>query len=97
MTAAASYPDYDGMTVYFQPPTPEVEAENANLQQQRDQQQAQQCSSGSGQQQGFRVSMQGKLQKVAALADRFQNRKQVVVDVIRQHAGQMQDLNRRGY
>ena len=91
MTAAPSYPDYDGMTVYFQPPTPEVETENANLQQQRDQSQSQQCSSG---QQGFRVSMQGKLQKISALADPLQNRNQTVVDVIRQHAQQMQDLNR---
>lgn len=91
MTAAASYPDYDGMTVYFQAPTAEVEAENTNLQSQRDQQQSQQCSSEP---QGFRVSMQGKLQKVAAFADRFQNRGQTVVDVIRRHAGQMQDLNR---
>lgn len=96
MTAAASYPDYDGMTVYMQSVTPEVAAENATLQAQRDQQQPQHCS--ADEQQGFRVSMQGKLQKVAALADRFQrnSKSDTVLGVIRQHAEAMHDLNRHG-
>ena len=104
MTAASAYPDYDGMTVYFRPPTPEVEAQNVELLAQRtDQNDSQQCAADSSQSPVSRLStkLQSKLSgrvsgKLANLLDRARQDNKSVVEVIKMNAKTMTDLNRQG-
>ena len=95
MTAASSYPDYDAMTVYFRPPTPEVEAQNVELRAKAEASGQQQCSSGSWQTglDRIQVKLQGK---VSGLLDHGRRGNKSVVEVIQHNAKVMQDLNAEG-
>lgn len=95
MTASSSYPDYDGMTVYFRPPTTEVEAQNAELLVKNAQQDQQQCAADT--QQSSLGGLQDKLQgQVSSLLEHAQHNNKSVVDVIRHNAKTMHDLNKHG-
>ena len=95
MTAASSYPDYDGMTVYFRPPTPEVEAQNLELRAQAKAAGQEQCASGESRTGLDRV--QAQLQgKVSSLVEHAQRGNKRVVEVIQHNAKVMQDLNAQG-
>lgn len=96
MTAASSYPDYDGMTVYFRPPTPEVEAQNVELRAQATAAGQEQCASDESQQSGLdrvQVRLQGK---VSSLVEHVRGGNKNVVEVIQHNAKVMQDLNAQG-
>lgn len=95
MTAATSYPDYDGMTVYFRPPTPEVEAENVELRAKAEASGQQQCASGSSQTglEQVQVKLQGN---VSSLLEHARRGNKSVVEVIQHNAKVMQDLNAQG-
>ncbi|KAL3156379.1 hypothetical protein ABBQ38_000693 [Trebouxia sp. C0009 RCD-2024] len=95
MTAASSYPDYDGMTVYFRPPTPEVEAQNIELRAQANTAGQEQCASGESQ--SGLDQVQAKLQgKVSSLVEHARGSHKSVVEVIQHNAKVMQDLNAQG-
>lgn len=95
MTAASSYPDYDGMTVYFRPPTPELEAQNVELRAQAEAAGQEECASGSSQI-GLE-HVQGKLQRrVSSLLERARRGNKSVVEVVQHNAKVMQDLNTQG-
>lgn len=95
MTAASSYPDYDGMTVYFRPPTAEVEAQNSALRAQAKMSGQEQCASGESQSglDQVQVKLQGK---VSSLLEHAQRGNKSVVEVIQHNAKVMQDLNAQG-
>ena len=95
MTAATSYPDYDGMTVYFRPPTPEVEAQNIELRAQAEAAGQEQCASGTSRP-GLE-QVQGKLQRrVSSLLELARRGNKSVVEVVQHNAKVMQDLNLQG-
>ena len=95
MTASSAYPDYDGMTVYFQAPTAEVEAKNAELRAERAQPEQQQCSADSlG---ASSNKLDSKLHStVRRLHELSGHSNQNVVEVIRHNAKTMHELNRHG-
>ena len=95
MTAASAYPDYDGMTVYFRPPTPEVEAQNAELMAKAGQANDQQCAADTPRSSGDRL--QDKLQgKLSGLLEHARHSNKGVVEVIQHNAKTMHELNRHG-
>ena len=100
MTAASAYPDYDGMTVYFRPPTPEVEAQNVELLAQKATEASnQQCAADSSQSSfsKFQDKLQSKVSgKLSNLLDRARHDNKNVVEVIKYNAKTMSDLNRQG-
>jgi hypothetical protein len=95
MTASSAYPDYDGMTVYFRPPTPEVESQNAELMVKNAQPDQQQCAADSPQ--SSLGALQSKLQgQVSSLLDHARHSNKSVVEVIRHNAKIMHELNKQG-
>ena len=95
MTAANSYPDYDGMTVYFRPPTPEVESQNLELQTKAGALSQEQCASDISQSPLDRLQtvLQGR---VPSLLEHARKDNRSVVEVIQHNAKVMLDLNRQG-
>lgn len=93
MTAASSYPDYDGMTVYFRPPTPEVEAQNVELRAKSEASGQEQCASSQTGLEHVQVKLQGK---VSSLLERVRLGNKSVVEVVQNNAKVMQDLNAQG-
>ncbi|KAA6412341.1 MAG: mannan endo-1 [Trebouxia sp. A1-2] len=95
MTASSAYPDYDGMTVYFRPPTPEVESQNAELMVKNAQPDQQQCAADSLQ--PSLGDLQSKLQgQISSLLDHARHNNKSVVEVIRHNAKTMHELNKQG-
>ena len=95
MTASNSYPDYDGMTVYFRPPAPEVEIQNLELQNKAGASSQEQCASDIARSplDRLQAAVHGR---VSSLLEHARQDNRSVVEVIEHNAKVMQDLNRQG-
>lgn len=95
MTASSAYPDYDGMTVYFRPPTSETETQNAELVAKAAQSDHQQCAADCP---DFSTGgLQNKLQgTVSSLLEHARHNNKSVVEVIKCNSKTMHELNRQG-